>query len=98
MATENRGWDTSTAHIRRTLERCIEYGRRAQGQEGADLWEAYRLLGTGLHTLEDLLAHSNWCEIALRKMGHEDVFCHVGENGKDVTCNTKGYELIDHVT
>ena len=55
-------------------------------------------MGTGLHTLEDLLAHSNWCEIALRKMGHEDVFCHVGENGKDVTCNTKGYELIDHVT
>ena len=98
MATENRGWDTSTAHIRRTLERCIEYGRRAQGQEGADLWEAYRLLGTGLHTLEDLLAHSNWCEIALRKMGHEDVFCHVGENGKDVTCNTKKYELTDDVT
>lgn len=81
MATENRGWDTSTAHIRRTLEACIDHGRRARGQEGADLWEAYRLLGSGLHTLEDLLAHSNWCEIALRKMGHEDVFCHVGDNG-----------------
>ncbi|CAL1694230.1 unnamed protein product [Somion occarium] len=80
MATENRGWDTSTAHIRRTLEACIDHGRRARGQEGADLWEAYRLLGSGLHTLEDLLAHSNWCEIALRKMGHEDVFCHVGDN------------------
>ena len=70
MATENQGWDTSTAHIRRTLEACIEHGRRAGGREGADLWEAYRLLGTALHTLEDLLAHSNWCEIALRKMGH----------------------------
>ncbi|KAL5534058.1 hypothetical protein ACEPAG_518 [Sanghuangporus baumii] len=80
MATEHQGWDTSTAHLRRTFRACIEHGRRAQGREGADLWEAYRLLGTGLHTLEDLLAHSNWCEIALRKMGHAEVFCHVGEN------------------
>ncbi|PPQ99587.1 hypothetical protein CVT24_005166 [Panaeolus cyanescens] len=60
-------------------EACIEYGRRAGGEEGADLWEAYRLMGTGLHTMEDLLAHSNWCEIALRKMGYEEVFCHVGD-------------------
>ncbi|KAF8273017.1 Het-C-domain-containing protein [Lactarius quietus] len=77
MATENQGWDTSTAHIRRTLRSCIEHGRRAGGSEGAELWEAYRLLGTALHTLEDLSAHSNWCEIALRKMGHGQVFCHV---------------------
>ena len=81
MATEGRGWDTSTAHVRRTFRACIEYGRRARGSEGAELWEAYRLLGTGLHTMEDLLAHSNWCEIALRKMGHDQVFCFVGENG-----------------
>lgn len=82
MASDNQGWDTSTAFIRRTLKACIEHGRRAGGQENGDLFEAYRLLGTGLHTLEDLLAHSNWCEIALRKMGHEEVFCHVGDNGK----------------
>uniref|UniRef100_A0A8H7XZN1 Heterokaryon incompatibility Het-C n=1 Tax=Psilocybe cubensis TaxID=181762 RepID=A0A8H7XZN1_PSICU len=80
IATENQGWDTSTAFIRRTLEACIEYGRRSGGEEGPDLWEAYRLLGTGLHTLEDLLAHSNWCELALRKMGHSNIFCHVGDN------------------
>ncbi|KAF8167442.1 heterokaryon incompatibility protein Het-C-domain-containing protein [Crassisporium funariophilum] len=85
MATENQGWDTSTAFVRRTFRACIEAGRRAQGKEGADLWEAYRLLGTGLHTMEDLLAHSNWCEIALRKMGHSEVFCHVGDR---VTVNT----------
>ncbi|KAJ2923604.1 hypothetical protein H1R20_g13491, partial [Candolleomyces eurysporus] len=85
MATENQGWDTSTAFIRRTFRACIEAGRRANGQEGAELWEAYRLLGTGLHTMEDLLAHSNWCEIALRKMGHREVFCHVGDR---VTVNT----------
>ncbi|KAH8835679.1 Het-C-domain-containing protein [Flagelloscypha sp. PMI_526] len=80
MATENAGWDTSTAHIRRTLRAAIDHGRRAGGREGAELYEAYRLLGTGLHTLEDLLAHSNWCEIGLRKLGHSEVFCHVGDN------------------
>ncbi|KAJ3571563.1 hypothetical protein NP233_g3672 [Leucocoprinus birnbaumii] len=80
MASENEGFDTSTACIRRTLTACIEYGRRGRGGENADQFEAFRLLGTGLHTLEDLLAHSNWCEIALRKMGHEEVFCHVGDN------------------
>ncbi|KAJ3750923.1 Het-C-domain-containing protein [Lentinula detonsa] len=80
MATEDQGWDSSTAHIRRTFRACIEHGRRAGGREGSDLWEAYRLLGTGLHTMEDLLAHSNWCEITLRKMGYSEVFCHVGEN------------------
>ena len=85
MATENQGWDTSTAFIRRTFRACIEAGRRARGNEGADQWEAYRLLGTGMHTLEDLLAHSNWCEIALRKLGHEEVFCHVGDNGMFIT-------------
>ncbi|CAA7264748.1 unnamed protein product [Cyclocybe aegerita] len=85
MATENQGWDTSTAFIRRTFRACIERGRRAQGNENADLWEAFRLLGTGLHTMEDLLAHSNWCEIALRKLGHRQVFCHVGDR---VTVNT----------
>lgn len=89
MATENREWDTSTAHIRRTFRECIERGRHAQGQEGAELWEAYRLLGTGLHTMEDLLAHSNWCEIALRKMGYQDVFCHVGEEGRESTSHLR---------
>lgn len=54
MASEGEGFDTSTAHIRRTLQRCIEYGRRARGSEGPDLWEAYRLLGTALHTLEGM--------------------------------------------
>ncbi|THH30634.1 hypothetical protein EUX98_g3548 [Antrodiella citrinella] len=79
MATENKGWDTSTAHIRRAFRACIDHGRRARGKEGPELWEAYRLLGMGLHTMEDLLAHSNWCEIALRKMGYSEVFCHVGD-------------------
>lgn len=32
-----------------------------------------------LHTLEDYPAHSNFCEIALVSMGHQDVFVHVGD-------------------
>ena len=63
-------------------------GRRARSSgNDNDLWEAYRLLGTfvrarhsvqkadtaQLHTLEDLPAHSNWCELALVKLGHRDV-------------------------
>lgn len=94
MATENQGWDTSTAHIRRVFRGCIDYGRRADGREGPDLYEAYRLLGTGLHTLEDLLAHSNWCEIALRKMGHGQVFCHVGEDTDIDTPNGRAPPLV----
>ena len=81
MATEGESWDTSTALIRRVFRECIERGRRAEGNDNEDLWEAFRLLGTGMHTLEDLLAHSNWCELALRKLGYNDVFCHVGDNG-----------------
>ncbi|KAJ7492177.1 Het-C-domain-containing protein [Mycena latifolia] len=94
MASENQGWDTSTAHIRRVLTKCIEVGRRAQGQDGPDLYEAYRLLGTGLHTLEDLLAHSNWVEIALRKMGHSEVFCHVGDATDIETPNGRAPPLV----
>lgn len=58
MASEGHSWDTSTAHIRRMLRMCIEAGRRADGDECDDLWDSFRLLGTALHTLEDLLAHS----------------------------------------
>ncbi|KAF8068741.1 heterokaryon incompatibility protein HET-C [Lyophyllum atratum] len=80
IANEQGGWDTSKALVRRLLERCIHLGRqhRAQGQKG-DEYEAYRLLGTLLHTLEDFTAHSNWCELALVMMGHREVFLHVGE-------------------
>ena len=94
MATENQGWDTSTAFIRRTLTACIQAGRNSGGQKSPELYEAYRLLGTGLHTLEDLLAHSNWCEIALTKLGHSEVFCHVGDNGRV----TWSYNIVNPLT
>lgn len=80
IATEGQFWDTSAANVRRNLGRAIELARQAQGREGPALFEAYRLLGSGLHTLEDLLAHSNWVELGLRKMGYSQVFAHVGDN------------------
>ncbi|KAF5345903.1 hypothetical protein D9758_011463 [Tetrapyrgos nigripes] len=51
---------------------------RSQGRK-QDEYEAYRLLGQALHTLEDFSAHSNFCELALISMGHSNVFPHVGD-------------------
>ncbi|SJK98858.1 uncharacterized protein ARMOST_02130 [Armillaria ostoyae] len=80
IANESGGWDTSKALVRRTLEKCIHLGRqqRSQGRK-QDEYEAYRLLGQALHTLEDFSAHSNFCEIALVSMGYKDVFLQVGD-------------------
>ncbi|EPQ30443.1 uncharacterized protein PFL1_01969 [Pseudozyma flocculosa PF-1] len=81
LANESGAWPTGSALIRKTIRRCIDQGRRArQSGRDADLFEAYRLLGQALHTLEDLPAHSNWCELALRKLGYHQVFVHVGDN------------------
>ncbi|KAK9898368.1 Het-C-domain-containing protein [Cystobasidium minutum MCA 4210] len=77
IATEGQGFDTSTYCIRMHLRKCIELGRNGGEKER---YEAYRELGTALHTLEDFLAHSNYLELALNKLGHRNVFCHVGEN------------------
>jgi len=81
MATEDGGWDTSTLYIRRSLRTAIELGRRSGLEDGPETNEAFRLMGQALHTLEDLLAHSNWCEVGLRLLGFQDVFCHVGDQG-----------------
>lgn len=81
IANESGHWDTSKALVRRLLEKCIHHGRqhRANGQK-ADEYESYRLLGTLLHTLEDFPAHSNFCELTLVGMGHQEVFTHVGDS------------------
>lgn len=80
IANEDGGWDTSKGLVRKTLQECIRRGRaqRANGQK-ADEYEAYRLLGQALHTLEDFPAHTNFCELALWSMGYTDVFLHVGD-------------------
>lgn len=35
-----------------------------------------------LHTLEDFPAHSNFCELSLVSMGHQDIFVHVGDQAR----------------
>ena len=46
MCTEQGHWDTSKALVRRTIERCIQMGRknRVSGDKH-DEYEAFRLLG-----------------------------------------------------
>lgn len=44
-----------------------------------ELAEACRLLGQGLHTLEDFGAHTNYVELVLRELGFQNVFPHVGQ-------------------
>ncbi|KAH9807871.1 heterokaryon incompatibility protein Het-C-domain-containing protein [Melampsora americana] len=81
IASDDEDFDTSTKCIRRTFQKCIQIGREARAENSQEKeHESFRLLGTGLHTLEDFSAHSNWCELALRKLGHKQVFAHVGEN------------------
>ncbi|KAJ7185658.1 heterokaryon incompatibility protein Het-C-domain-containing protein [Mycena filopes] len=90
IANDTGHWDTSRALVRRTLEQCIHLGRqhRAQGRK-EDEYEAYRLLGQSLHTLEDFPAHSNFCELALVAMGHHEVFLHVGDQARIQAPNGK---------
>lgn len=75
------GIDTSATLIRRVFGRSIQLGRRyARSGNSDDLYEALRLLGTGLHCLEDYAAHSNYTELSLIELGERDVFPHVGRN------------------
>ena len=44
-------WDTSRAYVRRTLEKCIELGRRYRNSDqprSEDKYEAFRLLGAAV--------------------------------------------------
>src|SRR5215471_859174 len=77
IANEQGNWATSTRYIRQSLYAAIQARRNARDDAG--LYEALRLLGQALHTLEDLSAHSNWVELALIEMGYRNVFPHVGE-------------------
>ncbi|EKV11253.1 NIMA-interacting protein TinC [Penicillium digitatum PHI26] len=83
IATEDLGIDTSAALIRRVFGQSIQMGRRyGQSRNKDDLYEALRLLGTGLHCLEDYAAHSNYTELSLIELGEIDVFPHVGRDTK----------------
>ncbi|RYP89801.1 hypothetical protein DL770_004095 [Monosporascus sp. CRB-9-2] len=81
IANEHVGIMTSAKLVRKLFRRCIELGRKYNNSRNKqDLYEALRLLGTGLHCLEDFLAHSNYTELALIELGERDVFPHVGRD------------------
>ncbi|TRX89704.1 hypothetical protein FHL15_009454 [Xylaria flabelliformis] len=79
IANERAGIMTSALHVRRLFGECVKLVRGyQQSRNKEDFYEALRLLGTGLHCLEDYLAHSNYTELALIELGERDVFPHVG--------------------
>jgi hypothetical protein len=81
IASEDLGIVTSAGMVRDLFRKCIDLGRRSRGQ-GADFYEALRLLGTACHCLEDYSAHSNYTELALIELGERDVFPHVGRSSQ----------------
>ncbi|ODV92829.1 hypothetical protein CANCADRAFT_93770 [Tortispora caseinolytica NRRL Y-17796] len=95
IANEKGGWATSSAYVGNSLYKCIELARKShQTGDDADMYEAYRLLGQSLHTLEDFAAHSNYLELTLIEMGHKNVFPHVGSNCKISLNGKKVYPIV----
>ncbi|KAL4945984.1 hypothetical protein BDV06DRAFT_183823 [Aspergillus oleicola] len=81
IANEHIDIATSAALVRRVFRRSVELGRRyARSGNDEDLHEALRLLGTGLHCLEDYAAHSNYVELSLIELGESEIFPHVGRD------------------
>ncbi|CEI64418.1 hypothetical protein FVEN_g10783 [Fusarium venenatum] len=81
IANERARIMTSAKHIKKLFSGTIELARRYKdSRRKADKYEALRLMGTGLHCLEDFFAHSNYCELALIELGERDVFPHVGRD------------------
>ncbi|KAM0343170.1 hypothetical protein ACHAPU_008763 [Fusarium lateritium] len=81
IANERARIMTSARHVKKLFSGTIELGRKYNDSRSkADKYEALRLMGTGLHCLEDFFAHSNYCELALIELGERDVFPHVGRD------------------
>lgn len=99
IANEQGGWATSAGYLRFSFARSIHFGRvytsggHASGRE-ADLCEALRCLGQALHCMEDFSAHSNYCELALRELGHHSVFPHCGTNTEINIRGKRVYPLV----
>jgi hypothetical protein len=101
IANYNGGWATSSGYVRFSFFRSIHFGRlytngagNTKGRE-ADLCEALRCLGQGLHCLEDFGAHTNYCELVLRELGFNEVFPHVGVAAE---INVRGRRVFPLVT
>jgi len=87
IANGRGDWATSAAFVKYSFTQSIHHGRLYTNGSGRfskgkdeDLAEACRLLGQGLHTLEDFGAHTNYVELALIELGFRDVFPLVGRN------------------
>ncbi|KAB5585462.1 heterokaryon incompatibility Het-C [Coniochaeta sp. 2T2.1] len=98
ISNEHGGWATSAGYLRFSFARSIHFGRvytsgHAKGKE-ADLCEALRCLGQALHCMEDFSAHSNYCELALRELGHRSVFPHCGTNTEINIRGKRVYPLV----
>jgi uncharacterized membrane protein YgcG len=101
IANTKGDWATSVAFVKYSFERSIHHGRLYTNGHGffkgkdEDLAEALRLLGQGLHCLEDFGAHSNYTELALREQGYHNVFCHVGSATQ---INLRGKQVYPLIT
>jgi hypothetical protein len=60
---------TAAGFVERSFRSAIAAGFTPEGR---------RLFGQGMHTLEDLFAHSNFIELAMVSLGHKDVYPWVG--------------------
>jgi Heterokaryon incompatibility protein Het-C len=84
IANSKGDWATSVAFVKHSFERSIHHGRLYTNGHSLfkgkdeDLAEALRLLGQGLHCLEDFGAHTNYVELALREQGFHNIFPHTG--------------------
>ena len=100
IANESLGIGTSSGYVKYSLTRSIHFGRTytsgPSGQRGrdADLSEALRCMGQALHTLEDIAAHTNYIELALREMGHRNVFPHTGSATEMAIGGRQAYPLV----
>ena len=101
IANEKLDIATSVGYVKHSFTRSIHFGRvytsGASGTKGkdADLYEALRCLGQGLHCLEDFGAHTNYTELALRELGFRDVFPHTGSATE---IDLRGYRVFPLVT
>lgn len=101
IANERGSWATSAGYVKFSFARAIHYGRMythgPNGERGseANLAEALRCLGQGLHCLEDFGAHTNYTELALREMGYSNVFAHTGTQTQ---INLRGKHVYPLVT
>lgn len=60
----NGSWDTTARYITDQLNAALAAGPTPKGR---------RHFGNALHPLEDYFSHSNFCELALRKVGYDKV-------------------------